>query len=96
MYQSKGKGRAEPESDKESVDSMMMDIDAGGTDFEEQASDPPPKKAAAKKAPAKKAPAAKAPAKAPARGRGKKAAVCHLWIEGLIDNNTKLCVASFR
>ena len=55
MYQSKGKGRAEPESDKESVDSMMMDIDAGGTDFEEQASDPRPKKAAAKKAPAKKA-----------------------------------------
>lgn len=49
---------------------MKMDIDAVASDFEELDSDePPPKKAAAKKKAA--APAKKAPAK----GRGKKAAV---------------------
>lgn len=48
----------------------MMDVDAGGSDFEELESDPAPKKA---RAPAKKA---TAPAKkAPAKGRGKKKVV---------------------
>lgn len=49
----------------------MMDVDAGGSDFEELESDPAPKKKA--RAPAKKA---TAPAKkAPAKGRGKKKVV---------------------
>ncbi|KZP22232.1 DNA repair exonuclease [Athelia psychrophila] len=66
----KGKAKAEePESDAPSEDSMAMEIDALGSDFEEPDSDvPPPKKAAAKKKPAA-APAKKAPTK----GRGKKA-----------------------
>ncbi|KAH8101778.1 Metallo-dependent phosphatase-like protein [Cristinia sonorae] len=67
----KGKARAEA-SDNESVDSMMMDVDGGGSDFEALDSDPPPaKKTTTRKA---AAPAKKAPAKAPAKGRGKKAA----------------------
>lgn len=65
---------------------MLMEIDGGsgigGSDFEEDSEVPAPKKkpaaktAAPKKAPAKKAPAKKVAAtKAPAKGRGKKAAV---------------------
>ncbi|KAI1790082.1 DNA repair exonuclease [Ganoderma leucocontextum] len=66
----KGKAKAGEESDA-SVDSMMMDVDNGGSDFEQLSDAPPPKtkgRAAPKKAAAKKAPAKKAPA------RGKKAA----------------------
>ncbi|KZT22953.1 DNA repair exonuclease [Neolentinus lepideus HHB14362 ss-1] len=67
-----GKSKAGEESDA-SVDSMMMEVDAGGgSDFEalDDSDVPPPKK----KVPAKKAPAKKAaaPKKAPAKGRGKK------------------------
>lgn len=55
-------------SDPESVDSMVMDVDAEGSDFD----DPAP----TKRAPTKKATmATKAKAKAPARGKGKKVAV---------------------
>ncbi|KAF9808135.1 hypothetical protein IEO21_07971 [Rhodonia placenta] len=62
-----GKGKATNDESDASADSMMMDVDAGGSDFEELESDPAPKKA---RAPAKKA---TAPAKkAPAKGRGKK------------------------
>ncbi|KAH7925347.1 DNA repair exonuclease [Leucogyrophana mollusca] len=70
----KGKQKAKgDESDAASVDSMMMDVDGGGSDFAEEQSDPAPPK---KKAPAKKATTAKAPAKKPpAKGRGKKAVV---------------------
>lgn len=65
---SKGKGKATNDESDVSADSMMMDVDAGGSDFEELESDPAPKKKA--RAPAKKA---TAPAKkAPAKGRGKK------------------------
>ncbi|KZT63172.1 DNA repair and meiosis protein Mre11 [Daedalea quercina L-15889] len=71
---SKGKGKAADDSDG-SVDSMLMDVDAGGSDFEELSEKEVPQKktkAQAKKAaPAKKAPAKKAPAK----GRGKKVVV---------------------
>ncbi|KAH7882901.1 Metallo-dependent phosphatase-like protein [Phlebopus sp. FC_14] len=71
---SKGKGKAqEDDSDGASVDSMMIYVDAGGSDFEEETYDapPPPKrKAVPKKAVTTKAPAAK---KAPAKGKGKKA-----------------------
>ncbi|KAN0094824.1 Metallo-dependent phosphatase-like protein [Tylopilus felleus] len=71
----KGKARAEDSDDGASVDSMMMDVDAAGSDFEASDEVPPPKKKAttskkttttATKAPAKKA---------PAKGRGKKAIV---------------------
>lgn len=50
-----------------SIDSMMMDVDAGGSDFE-MSDEPPPKKGRAKAAPKKTAAAAK---KAPARGKAK-------------------------
>ncbi|TBU23353.1 DNA repair exonuclease [Dichomitus squalens] len=65
----KGKAKAAEESDA-SVDSMMMDVDQGGSDFDGQMSDaPPPPKAKGRAAPKKAAaPAKKAPA------RGKKAA----------------------
>ncbi|EPQ51935.1 DNA repair exonuclease [Gloeophyllum trabeum ATCC 11539] len=70
----KGKGKATAEDSDASVDSMMMDVDAGGgSDFEaldDSDAPPRPKKKAA--APKKTAAAAK---KAPVRGRGKKAAV---------------------
>ncbi|OBZ66455.1 Double-strand break repair protein MRE11 [Grifola frondosa] len=67
---SKGKGKAvDGGSGAESVDSMMMDVDAGGSDFEAMSEEPPKKKSTTRK----KAVAAK---KAPAKGRGKgKAAV---------------------
>ncbi|OSX58249.1 hypothetical protein POSPLADRAFT_1049483 [Postia placenta MAD-698-R-SB12] len=66
--QNHGKGKATNDESDASADSMMMDVDAGGSDFEELESDPAPKKKA--RAPAKKA---TAPAKkAPAKGRGKK------------------------
>lgn len=60
---------------------MMMDVDAGGSDFEELESDPPPKKTTKKAAAPKKTPA-KATAKAAAKGRGKKAAVSPSKIAG--------------
>ena len=65
MHQGKSKAAADV-SDAESVDSMMMDVDAGGSDFEQLDSDDAPKTTAKgrKAAPAKKA---------PAKGRGKKA-----------------------
>jgi double-strand break repair protein MRE11 len=66
--ENKGKEKATAnDSDAASVDSMMMEIDAAGSDFEEPPSDhPPPKKKAAttSKSTAKKA---------PARSKGKKA-----------------------
>ncbi|KII91468.1 hypothetical protein PLICRDRAFT_135642 [Plicaturopsis crispa FD-325 SS-3] len=70
----KGKAKAAAsDSDAASVDSMMMDVDAGpgGSDFEALDSDEPPpkKKAAASKAAPKKAPPKKKPA---AKGKGKK------------------------
>ena len=73
----KGKGKARDEEDSDgqgSVDSMMMDVDMRGSDFEEPPSDLPKKKTTTK---GKKtaAPAKKAPAKTTAKGRGKKAAV---------------------
>ncbi|KAG7095679.1 meiotic recombination, variant 2 [Marasmius oreades] len=77
---SKGKGKAQ-ESDAESVDSMMMDVDTGGigrgSDFEEESDEAPPpkKKAPTKKAAAKKAPAKATTKKAPPKKRGKKAVV---------------------
>ncbi|KAH7912498.1 Metallo-dependent phosphatase-like protein [Hygrophoropsis aurantiaca] len=69
----KGKQKAKgDDSDAASADSMLMDVDGGGSDFEEQSDPPPPKK----KAPVKKTTAAKAPAKkAPTKTRGKKAVV---------------------
>jgi double-strand break repair protein MRE11 len=73
-----GKGKAvDHDSDQGSVDSMMMELDAVGSAFEEPPSDPPPpkKRAATKAAPAKaKKPAAPAK-KPPAKGRGKKVIV---------------------
>jgi hypothetical protein len=83
LSQGKGKGKAKDssESDAASVDSMMMDVDGPGagagvvSDFEELDSDEAPKaksKAAPKAAPkTKKAAPTK---KAPAKGKGKKAA----------------------
>ncbi|KAG9313744.1 hypothetical protein JVU11DRAFT_6099 [Chiua virens] len=66
-----GKARAD-ELDAGSDDSMMMDVDMAGSDFEEQSDEaPPPKKKATvskKTTASKKAPAKKTPAK----GRGKK------------------------
>ncbi|KAH9941530.1 DNA repair exonuclease [Amylocystis lapponica] len=63
----KGKAKARnDDSDAASIDSMAMDIDVAGSEFDEPE---PPKKTTTKKAPAKKAPAKKAPAK------GKKKAV---------------------
>ncbi|KAI0634000.1 Metallo-dependent phosphatase-like protein [Trametes polyzona] len=65
----KGKGKATNEDSDASIDSMMMDVDGGGSDFDEQMSDePPPPKT--KAAPKKAAPARKAPA----RGKAKAAA----------------------
>ncbi|KAI0365004.1 DNA repair exonuclease [Pilatotrama ljubarskyi] len=68
---SKGKGKNKATSDDSdaSVDSMLMDIDAGGSDFDDQMSDEPPARKT-KAAPKKAAPAKKAPA----RGKGKSAA----------------------
>ncbi|KAM5539737.1 hypothetical protein V8D89_006550 [Ganoderma adspersum] len=61
----KGKGKAKPGAESDtSVDSMMMDVDKGGSDFE-QVSDPPPPKTKGRAAPKKVA----APKKAPARGK---------------------------
>lgn len=54
-------------SDQESVDSMMMDVDAEGSDFDQ----PAPKKAPSKKPAA----STKAKVKAPAKGKGKKVVV---------------------
>ncbi|KAG8215986.1 hypothetical protein J3R82DRAFT_7972 [Butyriboletus roseoflavus] len=69
-----GKGRAEDWDEGASVDSMMMDIDAAGSDFEVQSDEVPPAKEKAttsrKPTAAKRAPAKKAPAK----GKGKKVA----------------------
>ncbi|KAH9847009.1 DNA repair exonuclease [Lenzites betulinus] len=65
----KGKGKATNADSDASIDSMMMDVDGGGSDFDAQMSDdPPPRKT--KAAPKKSAPTKKAPA----RGRGKAAA----------------------
>ncbi|KAI0800087.1 DNA repair exonuclease [Fomes fomentarius] len=65
---SKGKGKAkaqaEEESDAISVDSMAMDIDRGGSDFEMSDQPPPTKKG-------KAAPKKAAPKKAPARRKAK-------------------------
>lgn len=58
-----GKAKAGEESDA-SMDSMMMDVDNGGSDFE-QVSDRPPPKTKGRAAPRKAA----APKKAPARGK---------------------------
>ncbi|KAF8128879.1 Metallo-dependent phosphatase-like protein [Boletus edulis] len=69
----KGKARAEDSDDDASVDSMMMDVDAVGSDFEAQSEEVPPPK---KKATTSKRTTAttKAPArKAPAKGKKKKA-----------------------
>ncbi|EIW53657.1 DNA repair exonuclease [Trametes versicolor FP-101664 SS1] len=65
----KGKGKATNDDSDASIDSMMMDVDGGGSDFDDQASDEPPP--AKTKAAAKKAAPAK---KAPARGKSKAAA----------------------
>ncbi|KAI8972429.1 DNA repair exonuclease [Trametes punicea] len=66
----KGKGAARGEESDASEDSMMMDVDAGGSEFDDQMSDEPrPTKSRA--ATSKKAAPTK---KAPARGRGKAAA----------------------
>ncbi|KAI0330035.1 DNA repair exonuclease [Cubamyces sp. BRFM 1775] len=65
----KGKAKATNEESDASVDSMLMDVDAGGSDFDMDLSDEPAP--ARKKAAPKKAAPAK---KAPARGKGKKAA----------------------
>ena len=56
---------------------MDVDVNRGGSDFDELDSDVPlPKKKAAAAAKGKKAAPAKAPAKkAPAKGRGKKAVI---------------------
>ncbi|KAF8547202.1 DNA repair exonuclease [Imleria badia] len=68
----KGKARAEDSDGGASVDSIMMDVDAAGSDFEAQSDEvPPPKKKATTSK--KTTTATKAPAKkAPAKGRGKK------------------------
>ena len=73
LCQGKGKARAEDSDDGASVDSMMMDVDAAGSDFEVQSDDaPPPKKKATSSK--KTTTAARAPAKkVPTKGRGKKA-----------------------
>lgn len=75
----KGKGKARDEEDSDgqgSVDSMMMDVDMRGSDFEEPPSDPPAKKKTTTKGKKTAAPAKKASAKTTtAKGRGKKAAV---------------------
>ncbi|KAI0926517.1 meiotic recombination [Taiwanofungus camphoratus] len=64
---SKGKGKAVDDDSDASVDSMMMDIDAVGSDFEEPESDEAPKKKS------KSTRKAAAPAKkTPAKGKGKK------------------------
>ncbi|PPQ77954.1 hypothetical protein CVT25_015429 [Psilocybe cyanescens] len=72
---SAGKKKAN-ESDQESEDSMLMDIDVPVSDFEEPDSDeppPPPKKRAAVTTKSKSKAPAKAPAKkAPAKGKAKK------------------------
>ncbi|KAI0357881.1 DNA repair exonuclease [Trametes cingulata] len=65
----KGKGKATSDDSDATVDSMLMDIDAGGSDFDDQMSDAPPARKS-KAAPKKAAPAKKAPA----RGKGKAAA----------------------
>lgn len=72
ICQGKGKARAEDSDDGASVDSMMMDVDAAGSDFEAQSDEvPPPKKKATTSK--KTAAATKATAKkATAKGRGKK------------------------
>ncbi|KAF5325319.1 hypothetical protein D9619_009799 [Psilocybe cf. subviscida] len=74
---SKAQGKEKAQDSDASQDSMLMDIDAGASDFEELDSDapPPPKKRAAAaskaKAPAK-APTKAAPKKAAAKGKAKK------------------------
>lgn len=73
-------GKEKAQDSDASQDSMLMDIDAGASDFEQLDSDepPPPKKrgAAASKAKAPaKAPAKAAPKKAPAKGKAKKVQV---------------------
>lgn len=72
------------ESEEESVDSMVMDVDMRGSDFDE----PVPKKKTAARASTKKAVApVKNKAKAPTKGKGKKVMVCpgplasELWTE---------------
>ncbi|KAI6112394.1 Metallo-dependent phosphatase-like protein [Pisolithus croceorrhizus] len=70
----KGKGKArDEESDNASVDSMLMEVDGGGSDAdfgndEDLDAPPPTKKAGSRRAAATKPPTKKAPAK----GRGKK------------------------
>ncbi|PCH37554.1 DNA repair exonuclease [Wolfiporia cocos MD-104 SS10] len=70
---SKGKSKSTNEESDASMDSMMLDVDAAASDFDEPDSDeqrPKKKSATSARAPAKKAPAKKAPAK----GRSKKKA----------------------
>ncbi|THH02036.1 hypothetical protein EW026_g770 [Hermanssonia centrifuga] len=63
----KAKGKGKADSDAESVDSMMIDVDIGGSEFDEE---PAPKKPAARGRKTAAAPAKKAPAR-----KGKKKAV---------------------
>ena len=69
-----------------SIDSMMMDVDAGGSDFE-MSDEPPPKKGRAKAAPKKTAAAAK---KAPARGKAK-AKIVKDVTQLVLARRTRMC-----
>ncbi len=77
-FQGKGKTRNQDQDNGGSVDLMELDVDIGGSGLEQPSLDPPSTKKTNARGKKATSPTKKASAKAPAKGRGKKAAVSAL------------------